>query len=82
MQDIFQYHLTDLSSSLIEEDVILRAHPHGSADDVYVSSNVSSIDVRCARCRRIETRQDGPKKHKPDSASVTRSQRFLPHHSV
>lgn len=47
-------------NSLFEEDVVLRAHPHGGADNVHVSLNVSSINVGRARRRREQAGQDGP----------------------
>lgn len=47
-------------NSLIEEDVVLRAHPHRGTNDIHVSPNVSPINVGCTRCRREETSQDRP----------------------
>lgn len=47
-------------NSLFEEDVVLRAHPHGGADGVHVSADVASINVGCARCGGVQASQDGP----------------------
>lgn len=41
---------------------MLRAHPHRSADDVYVGSDVSPVNKGRTGCRRIEAGEDGPAK--------------------
>lgn len=50
----------DRTRSLFEQDVVLRAHPHGGADAVKVSANVPPVNVGRARCWRVQTSQNGP----------------------
>lgn len=48
------------SHSLIEQDIVLWAHPQVLPDAVHVSADVISIDESCSWCRREQSCQDWP----------------------
>lgn len=49
---------------LVKKDVVLGTGAKASTDDVHLSSDVLSIDLSRALCRRVQTCEDGAEKER------------------
>lgn len=55
--------MVNIRDVLVEEDVVLRAHPQRQADGVHVCADVSAVDEGRSRGGREHASQDGPEIH-------------------